>query len=185
MLPPRGEDWAAVPARRRLVQRGPDGIDDASLLSIALGGREDRARDLADALLARVGGVAAVARAPAAELAAIPGVGLARGAALAASCELVRRAMAAWPASTWTIRAPADVAERLMPVMGPLEREELRVLLLNTRNVVQAMRTVYVGNLAGSSVRVGELYREAVRRLAAGMVVVHNHPSGRPDPVGR
>jgi DNA repair protein RadC len=63
-----------------------------------------------------------------------------------------------------------------------LEREELRVLVLNTKNVVLAMSTLYVGNLAGSSVRVGEVYRDAVRRVAAGVVVVHNHPSGDPTP---
>jgi DNA repair protein RadC len=48
--------------------------------------------------------------------------------------------------------------------------------------VVTSAVTVYAGNLAGSSVRVGEVYRDAVRRLAAGIVVVHNHPSGDPSP---
>ena len=63
-----------------------------------------------------------------------------------------------------------------------LEHEELRTLLLNTKNVVVAEQTVYVGNLAGSAVRVGEVFREAVRRQAAALVVVHNHPSGDPTP---
>jgi DNA repair protein RadC len=44
------------------------------------------------------------------------------------------------------------------------------------------MVTVYVGNLAGSPVRVGEVFRDAVRRQAAALVVVHNHPSGDPSP---
>ena len=82
----------------------------------------------------------------------------------------------------WRIRSPADVGERLLPVMCHLEREELVVLLLNTKNVVTARRTVYAGNLAGSSVRVGEVFRDAVRRQAAAVVVVHNHPSGDPTP---
>lgn len=68
--------------------------------------------------------------------------------------------------------------------MGPLEREELRVLLLDTKNVVTAERTVYRGNLAGSSVRVGEVYRDAVRTCAAAIIVAHNHPSGDPAPSG-
>ena len=80
------------------------------------------------------------------------------------------------------MRSPADVGERLLPAMGHLEREELVVLLLNTKNVVTARRTVYAGNLAGSSVRVGEVFRDAVRRQAAAVVVVHNHPSGDPSP---
>jgi len=66
--------------------------------------------------------------------------------------------------------------------MGHLEREELRSILLNTKNTVTGMVTVYAGNLAGSSVRVGEVFREAVRRQSAAMVVVHNHPSGDPSP---
>src|SRR5919109_736662 len=60
--------------------------------------------------------------------------------------------------------------------------EALRVLLLNTKNVVTGLVTVYVGNLAGSSVRVGEVFRDAVRRQSAAVVVVHNHPSGAPSP---
>jgi DNA repair protein RadC len=93
------------------------------------------------------------------------------------------RVLAALPAEPgWRIRSPADVGERLLPAMRHLEREELVVLLLNTKNVVTARRTVYAGNLAGSSVRVGEVFRDAVRRQAAAVVVVHNHPSGDPTP---
>jgi DNA repair protein RadC len=82
------------------------------------------------------------------------------------------------------VRTPADAAEPLIDAMGSLEREELRVLLLDTKNVVVAERTVYRGNLAGSSVRVGEVFRDAVRRCAAAIVVAHNHPSGDPSPSG-
>jgi DNA repair protein RadC len=68
--------------------------------------------------------------------------------------------------------------------MGSLDREELRVLLLDTKNVVIGERTVYRGNLAGSSVRVGEVYRDAVRACAAAIIVAHNHPSGDTSPSG-
>jgi DNA repair protein RadC len=101
---------------------------------------------------------------------------------LVAAVVLARR-LATLPAEPgWRIRSPADVGERLLPAMRHLEREELVVLLLNTKNVVTARRTVYAGNLAGSSVRVGEVFRDAVRRQAAAVVVVHNHPSGDPTP---
>jgi DNA repair protein RadC len=101
---------------------------------------------------------------------------------LIAAVALGRR-LAATPADPgWRIRSPADVGERLLPAMCHLEREELVVLLLNTKNVVTARRTVYAGNLAGSSVRVGEVFRDAVRRQSAAVVVVHNHPSGDPTP---
>jgi DNA repair protein RadC len=99
-----------------------------------------------------------------------------------AAVELGRRVASAWPAAGWRIRVPADLAERMIPAMGHLEQEELRCVLLNTKNTVTGMVTVYSGNLAGSSVRIGEVFREAVRRQSAAVVVVHNHPSGDPSP---
>lgn len=66
--------------------------------------------------------------------------------------------------------------------MGRLEREELRVALLDARNAVLAVPVVYQGNVSSALVRVGELFRDAVRRHAAGVIVVHNHPSGDPAP---
>jgi DNA repair protein RadC len=82
----------------------------------------------------------------------------------------------------WMIRSPADVYAHLGAEMGALEREELRVLLLNTRNVVLRCVTVYRGNVSASQVRVGELLRDAVRETATGIALVHNHPSGDPTP---
>ena len=93
-----------------------------------------------------------------------------------------RRLLADWPAGRWTIRSPRDVADRLVLQMGRLEREELRVVMLNTKNVVLRVADVYQGNVASSLVRVGELYRDAVRLNAAGIILVHNHPSGDPTP---
>jgi DNA repair protein RadC len=95
---------------------------------------------------------------------------------------LARRASAVPTGGTWTAHSPGDIGEALVDSMGSLEREELRVLLLDTKNVVTAMRTVYLGNLAGSPVRVGEVFIDAVRSCAASLVVVHNHPSGDPTP---
>jgi DNA repair protein RadC len=66
--------------------------------------------------------------------------------------------------------------------MGRLEREELRVILLNAKNQVLRVSTAYVGNVSSSLVRVGELFRDAVRTDAAGVILVHNHPSGDPTP---
>jgi DNA repair protein RadC len=96
--------------------------------------------------------------------------------------ELGRRLLADWPSARWTVRSPRDVADRLVLQMGRLEREELRVVLLNTKNVVLRIATVYQGNVASSLVRVGELYRDAVRLNATGVILVHNHPSGDPTP---
>lgn len=66
--------------------------------------------------------------------------------------------------------------------MSALEQEELRVLLLDIRNRVLDTVTVYRGSINSSQVRVGELFRTAIRRNAASIIVIHNHPSGDPTP---
>lgn len=171
---PRGRRKTSTPASR-LVHFGAAALRDDELLALILGGRTAAAD--ARALLDDPG-LARLAMAGASELP----LGPRRAAGVVAAIELGRRVASAWPAPGWRIRAPADLAERLLPAMGHLEREELRSVLLNTKNTVTGMVTVYAGNLAGSSVRVGEVFREAVRRQSAAMVVVHNHPSGDPSP---
>ncbi len=173
-------DADATRARRTLLRAGPAACGDEDLLGLVLGGRDGPllARQAAHAL----GGVHEAGRASVPELAAW--LGERRAASVVAAFELGRRSATAWPEPRWIVRTPADVAERLLPAMGNLEREELRVVLLNTKNVVTAMSTVYVGNLAGSNVRVGEVFSDAVRRHAAAIVVAHNHPSGDTTPSG-
>jgi DNA repair protein RadC len=170
--------------RERLALRGAGGLSSAELIALVwgTGGRGMSAVDLAEEALARHDGLTGLARASDTELAAIPGIGPARAAQLNAAFELGRRLLADWPSGRWMIRAPRDVAERLILQMGRLEREELRVVVLNTKNVVLRVATVYQGNVSSSLVRVGELYRDAVRLNASGLILVHNHPSGDPTP---
>jgi len=170
--------------RERLAQRGPSGLTGAELIALLWGSgvRGRSAVDLATDALSGHDGLAGLARASDLELAAIPGIGQAKAAQLLAAFELGRRLMADWPAGRWSIRGPHDVADRLILQMGRLEREELRVVILDTKNHVLRVETVYQGNVSSSLVRVGELYRDAVRLNAAGIILVHNHPSGDPTP---
>jgi DNA repair protein RadC len=170
--------------RERLALRGPGGLTAAELIALLWGSgmRGRSAVDLATDAIARHDGLAGLARASELELAAMPGVGAARAAQLVAAFELGRRLLADWPAGRWSIRGPSDVADRLILQMGRLEREELRVVLLDTKNHVLRVATVYQGNVSSSLVRVGELFRDAVRLNAAGIILVHNHPSGDPTP---
>lgn len=82
----------------------------------------------------------------------------------------------------YQIRSPADVAALLMVEMRHLEQEHLRTVLLDTKNRVQGITTVYIGSVNIAMVRIGEVFREAVRRNSAALIVVHNHPSGDPAP---
>jgi DNA repair protein RadC len=80
------------------------------------------------------------------------------------------------------IRSPADAAALLMIEMGHLDQEELRTVLLNTKNHVVGIVTIYRGSIDRSLVRVSEIYKPALRRNSAAIIVVHNHPSGEPEP---
>ena len=170
--------------RERLAQRGPGGLTAAELIALLWGSgtRGRSAVELATDALTAHEGLAGLARAGELELAAQPGVGAAKAAQLVAAFELGRRLLADWPAGRWSIRGPRDVADRLVLQMGRLEREELRVVILDTKNHVLRIATVYQGNVNSSLVRVGELFRDAVRLNASSVILVHNHPSGDPTP---
>ena len=170
--------------RERLALRGVGGLTSAELIGLVWGSgtRGRSAVDIAADALASHDGLAGLARASEQELETVPGVGVAKAAQLVAAFELGRRLLADWPATRWTIRGPSDIAERLILQMGRLEREELRVVILDTKNHVLRVATVYQGNVNSSLVRVGELFRDAVRLNAAGVILVHNHPSGDPTP---
>ncbi len=80
------------------------------------------------------------------------------------------------------MHSPADAAEMVQYEMSALEQEELRVMLLDTRNRVQHIETVYRGSVNSSQVRIAEIFKAAIRRNASNVIVVHNHPSGDPTP---
>jgi DNA repair protein RadC len=169
--------------RERLLAHGPAALSGSELLAVlwGTGSRTSSSVEMGEHVIASLGGLPELARADPLELTRMPGIGTARAAQLVAAFELGRRS-AAWTGSRWTIRAPRDVADRLMTEMAVLEREELRVLLLNAKNAVLRQQVVYQGNVSAALVRIAELFRDAVRAHAAGIIVVHNHPSGDPEP---
>ena len=93
----------------------------------------------------------------------MPGVGAARQRSSRPRSSSGRRLLADWPAGRWSIRSPRDVADRLVLQMGRLEREELRVVILNTKNAVLRVVTAYQGNVSASA---GPCRRAVPRRGA-------------------
>ena len=171
--------------RERLLANGPHALSSTELLAVVLAGgsASGSAAHVAVRLMGEHESLVNLARADPLELTSVPGMGPARAAQLAAAFELGRRSTSGTTAGArWVIGAPRDVWDRLVPEMAGLEREELRVLALNTKNVVLRSVTVYQGNVSGAVVRIAELFRDAVRINAAGIIIVHNHPSGDPEP---
>lgn len=164
--------------RVRFYGVGARALSDAELLTVAAG---LPTLDSAQALLADHDGVQGIARATVAELSQTVGMTEWRALQLLAGVELGRRASAG-RLDRMQLRAPTDVAAFLMVDMGELEQEEFRVILLDTKNRVQKVHTVYVGNVNSSMIRIGEVYREPVRYNSVAIIVAHNHPSGDPTP---
>ncbi|HID86612.1 MAG TPA: JAB domain-containing protein, partial [Anaerolineae bacterium] len=130
----------------------------------------------------RYGGLTGLAQASFAELCQEKGIGPAKVTQIKAALELGRRLLVASPQERPQVRSPADAANLLMMEMSLLAQEQMRVILLDSKNRVLATPTVYQGSLNTSLIRVAELFREAVRENCAAIIVVHNHPSGDPTP---
>ena len=81
-----------------------------------------------------------------------------------------------------SIGCPEDVWRLLGPEMAPLAQEQLRVLLMNTKNEVLGQRVIYQGNVSSAVVRPAEVLRPAVMEAVPSIIICHNHPSHDPTP---
>src|SRR5262249_48071463 len=99
-----------------------------------------------------------------------------------ATLELARRLTIPKTEEKYTIRSPYDAAMLLIPEMAHLDHEEMRVLVLDTKNAVVANILMYQGTVNSSVLRPGEIFRPAVTRKCPGIIIAHNHPSGEPEP---
>lgn len=170
--------------RERLLHYGPGSLSTAELIAIILrvGTRDENVIMLSQRLLTSFGGVAGLAQAPFSDLMAVKGIGEAKAIELKAAFELGRRLLVASPQERPIVKSPADAANLLLMEMALLEQEHLRTVIMDSKNRVLKIHTVYIGSLNTAVVRVGELFREAIRLNAAAIIVAHNHPSGDPTP---
>jgi DNA repair protein RadC len=170
--------------RERLRHYGAGALSNAELLAIVLrtGAASESVLNLSSRLLAKLGGLSGLAKSSLSELCSERGLGVAKAAQLKAALELGRRLSSTQPGDLIVVRSPDDVAKLLQAEMQLLEQEELRLVLLDTKNQVVDIAQLYKGSVNTSLIRVGEVFREAVRQNCAALVVVHNHPSGDPAP---
>lgn len=170
--------------RERLRDIGAENLSTPELLAIVLrtGNARVSALGLAQALLAKHGGLNGLARLSFAELTAEPGIGAAKAAELKAVFRLAGIVRDLPPDARPVVRTPADVMDLVGHELAVLDQEHLVVILVNTRNQVMNVSRVYQGNVGAAVVRIAELFREAVRQNAPSVVLVHNHPSGDPHP---
>ena len=148
------------------------------LISAVTGLSTEQANDV----LKKAGSVHQLAKLPEHALMSLPHIGRARAKQLRAMTEWALVLQETNTSEQLQVRSPADVANMMMLEMGLLEREELRVLGLDTKNKISFVDTVYKGSLNSAVVRIAEVLREPIARQCAGMIMVHNHPSGDPTP---
>ena len=170
--------------RERLVKLGAQALSSAELIAILLrvGVPGESAVQVGQRLLQQFGGLGGLHRAPISEMVAQHGIGEAKAAQIKAAIELGRRLTLEAPEERATINSPADAAALVQYEMSALEKEEMRVILLDTRNHVVDIVTVAHGSLNAAQMRVGEIFTPAVRKNVAALIAVHNHPSGDPTP---
>ncbi len=171
--------------RERLWSVGPAALTGQELLAILLGtGRVGRdALAVAGDVLTRVGGsLRRLAGRPSAELALVPGVGRNKAARVAAALELGRRVRAEQEPPPERIRGPADVRRFYAARLRDLAVEEFHALALGSQSQVLGDLLITRGILNSSLVHPREVFRAAIAEAAAGIIVVHNHPSGDPTP---
>lgn len=138
--------------------------------------------EIATTLVARFGSIAGIVSAGVTEIASIHGISTATAARLKASLELGLRAVHEHPERP-TVSSPSDAINILRPCFLGKEQEYVFVLLLDTRNrLIGQPVEVYHGSVNTAMIRIGEIYREAIRCNAASIIVSHNHPSGDPSP---
>jgi DNA repair protein RadC len=167
--------------RERLQRLGGDALTDAELVAIFLrtGMKGRSAIDLAKELLEKHP-LPSLVSAPLEELAKIKGIGPTKAIQLKAAFEVAKRLSR--PRGRIPVNDPATAANLVREQMRDLDREEFRVLLLNTKNTLLRIADISRGSLNASIVEPREVFKDAIAASAAGMILVHNHPSGDPTP---
>jgi DNA repair protein RadC len=170
--------------REKMSKKGVQYLSEIELLAVIIGtGRKgENALRLAERILTQMGGLGKLATASLAEISSLEGVGLAKGARIQASFELARRAFSLPREERVKISRPEDVALLVSSQMSLLDKEHFKAIILSVKNEVLKVIDISVGSLSSAYVEPRELFREVLRENGAGVVVVHNHPSGDPTP---
>jgi len=172
----------------KLEKYGPETLSNAELLAIVIrtGSMEETSVALAQRLLTyggNTGGIAFLHDMSVEELKRTKGIGRVKALQIKAVMELSKRVSASLINNNRvTIKSPVEVSTLLMEEMRHLKKEVFKIILLNTKNHIIKYLDVSVGSLNSSIVHPREVFSEAVKAGCSGILLVHNHPSGDPEP---
>ena len=150
---------------------------DKEMLALVIG------ETAAEQFFRRYGSLQALMEKPAADFTAIDGIGATVASRMKAAAEIGRRLALPGTLPDKRITSPGDLANLLMPEMRYLTQEELRIVVVNTRNLILGVNTVYRGTGNCSQVVIADLFKHVLRYdKGQAFFLVHNHPSGDPSP---
>lgn len=170
--------------QERLLRYGAEILSNSELLAVILrtGTRNQNIVGLCSRLLVVTGGLDGLMNSTPDDISKICGIGAVKTAQLLAVSELSKRFRSYKSGAEYKISKPQDAADYVMEEMKCLNQEYLRVIMLNTKNIVICVKDVSVGCLNSSIVHPREVFREAVKKSSASIIICHNHPSGDPSP---
>jgi len=169
--------------RERLLQNGATALSSSELLAILLriGNKKETAIDMANKILCHCGGLKALANISIEELSSFDGIGLAKSTQIKAAIELGHRIYKEVNVNNPKVTNPAHVVDLVMD-MQFLNKEHFRLISLNTKNHVVGIDEIFVGTLNSAIIHPREVFKKALEKNAASVILVHNHPSGDPEP---
>lgn len=170
--------------RERLLRFGPECLSNSDLLAVILrtGTKSEDIIALSNRLLKESGGLNGLLNMSYGDYTKIDGIGNAKATALIAITELCKRIKSYRSGDDYKIVSPKDVADLMMEEMRYLKKEYLKVILLNTKNIVLTIKDVSIGSLNSSIVHPREVFTYAVKDSSSSIIICHNHPSGDPSP---
>lgn len=168
--------------RERLVKYGPEALSNAELVALIIrtGTKDENALMISNRILSQEQGLEFLSDSTIQELSKIYGIGYAKASQIKAAVELGKRLKNYKRNNITKINCPLDAAELVMEEMRHLRKEHLRVIFLNTKNIVLEIKDISMGSLNSSVVHPREIFSEAIRKSSASIIVCHNHPSGDP-----
>lgn len=168
--------------RERLARHGAEVLDNVELFALVArtGYKGADALHVAKQWLDRYS-LHQLAELSLTQLMALPGMGLSRASAWLASLELARRVNRHWENGRPVLRTVSDIAFHAIEIREK-KKEYLLAFILNARHELIAKETISVGTLTASLAHPREIFAPAIGRAAAGIILVHNHPSGNPTP---
>lgn len=171
--------------REKLLLRGPYALSDSELLAIILrtGTKGKSVIELARDLLKESSSLNSLSNKTIPALKKIKGIGNDKAATLSAVFEFSKRIASGMKfISTKKITSPEDIAALFIPLLKDEIKEQFIVVCLNSSNKIIRYETISVGNLDSSIVHPREVFKVAIDNNAKSLILIHNHPSGNPDP---